>query len=177
MLSESSTTDIEEHHVRTIRTAATILTIGAALAVSGSALVANAAPSNTDRNATLRLTAETEQDAFIDVGSPGPGLGDQIVSADNVFRHGQPFGTDTVICTVVKASPESITCSWIMTMALPDGQITLQGIADGPAGPPTEALSFELAVTGGTGRYRNAGGVAEIVDGPGGVEEIVLRLK
>lgn len=164
--------------MRTIRTTAVIATVASALAVGGTAFAAYADHSQHDNN-VLRLTAETVQDAFVDVGtpSPGPGLGDQIISSDNVFRRGEPVGADGVICTVVKATPDSITRSWIMTIALPGGQITLQGIADGPAGPPTEPLEFELAVTGGTGQYRSARGFAEIIDNPGGVEQIDVYLK
>jgi hypothetical protein len=162
--------------MRTITTAAMIAATCAALAIGGSAFAA-ASDSPGGSHEVLRFTAETEQDAFVDIGSPGPGLGDQIISSDTVFRRGEQVGTDGVICTIVKASPDSITCDWTMTIALPAGQITLQGIADGPAGPPTEPLTFELAVTGGTGQYRNAHGVASIIDNPGGSEEIEVHLK
>ncbi len=169
--------------MRSIKATTAIATVGAALTITGSAFAAAETafppgPTRQDRHdRVLRLTAETEQDAFVHVGAPGPTLGDQIVSADAIFRGDEPFGTDGVTCTIEKASPGSLTCNWIMTLALPGGQITLQGIADGPAGPPTEPLTFELAVTGGTGRYRNARGFAAVVDNPGGVEHIELHLK
>ena len=146
-------------------------TFAAALAFGGTALAGN----NHDGN-VIRLTAQTVQDAFVDAGSPGPTLGDQIISSDTVFRRGEAVGTDGVVCTIVKATPDALTCNWVMTVALPGGQLTMQGIADGPTGPPTEPLSFELAITGGTGQYRSAAGVAQISDNPGGVEEIELRL-
>ena len=146
-------------------------TFAAALAIGTPALAGN----HHDRN-VVRLTAQTVQDEFVDVGSPGPTLGDQIVSSDLVFRHGEAVGTDGVICTIVKVAPDALTCNWVMTVALPGGQVTMQGIADGPTGPPTKPLSFELAVTGGTGQYRGAEGVARISDNPGGVEEIELRV-
>ena len=146
-------------------------TFTAAVAIGSPALAGN----HHDHN-VVRLTAQTVQDAFVDIGSPGPTLGDQIISSDTVFRHGEAVGTDGVICTIVKATPDALTCNWAMTLALPGGQLTMQGIADGPTGPPTEPLSFELAITGGTGQYRSAEGVAQISDNPGGVEEIELHL-
>ena len=158
----------------------------AVLAIAGSlaivAIVAGpaasgAVPSQSSRHGTvLHLTTETSQDGFVDVGSPGPGLGDQIVSSDTVFRNGKAVGTDGVVCTVVKATPDALTCQWLMTMDLPGGQLTMQGIADGPTHPPTEPLVFALAITGGTGLYRDATGVAEVVDNPAGREDITVRL-
>ena len=102
-------------------------TFAAALAVGGTALAGN----NHNGN-VIRLTAQTVQDAFVDVGSPGPSLGDQIISSDTVFRRGEAVGTDGVSCTIVKATPDALTCNWAMTVALPGGQLTMQGIADGP---------------------------------------------
>jgi hypothetical protein len=80
------------------------------------------------------------------------------------------------VCTVVNSTPDALTCQWVMTVSLPDGQLTLQGIADGPTGPPTEPLEYTLAVTGGTGKYRGAGGSADIMDNPGGAEQVTVRL-
>lgn len=126
----------------------------------------------------IALTAETEQFAVVDVGTPGPvlGLGDQIISSDKVFRKGKQVGTDGVVCTVVKATADSLTCQWAMTISLPEGHLTLQAIADGPTGPPTEPTAVTFAVTGGTGQFRNAHGLAHVIDNAGGSETITLRL-
>lgn len=157
--------------MRSIHTAAAVVTACLAGALGGS--VAHGSGGE-----VLNLTARTEQFAVIDVGTPGPalGLGDQIVSSDKVFRNGKPVGTDGVTCTVVKATPQAMTCNWQMTIALPEGQLTLQAIADGPTGPPTEPIKTTFAITGGTGRYRNAHGTADITDNPGGTEQITARL-
>jgi allene oxide cyclase-like protein len=126
----------------------------------------------------MRITAVTDQFAVIDVGDPGPavGLGDQIVSSDHLSRSGSPAGRAGTVLTVVGVGPDTLTTQLVSTLALPEGQVVLQGIGDGPTGPPTEPLSFTLAVTGGTGKYREAGGVAHILDLPGGREEITLEL-
>lgn len=126
----------------------------------------------------LRLDATTEQFALVDHDGKGPGPGDQLVSSDRLTRAGSttPIGTDAVTCTVVNVTDTSMTCSWTMVVSLPDGQITLQGLSVGPNRPPTDALTFPLAVTGGTGRYRSASGEAEIVDNPDHTEKITVRL-
>jgi hypothetical protein len=162
-----------------------LATVGLAAVVAGaltvgSVPVATAAPGGPGQHAgtVLTLTAETEQFAVVDVGSPGPalGLGDQIVSSDRLTRFGKPAGRGATVMTVVATSPTALTTQLLTTLDLPDGQIILQGIGDGPTGPPTDAIEFTLAVTGGTGRYQNAHGSADIVDRPGGVENIALRL-
>ncbi len=63
-----------------------------------------------------------------------------------------------------------------MTISLPEGHLTLQAIADGPTGPPTEPTAVTFAVTGGTGQFRNAHGLAHVIDNAGGSETITLRL-
>jgi hypothetical protein len=106
--------------MRSIYTAAAVATAClAATAVSGSL----AGGSSYDGTEVLDLTAQTEQFAVIDVGTTGPalGLGDQIISSDKVFRNGKAVGTDAVTCTVVKATAQTITCHWVMAIALPEG--------------------------------------------------------
>jgi len=158
------------------------LTLGALALAGGSLVLATSSAMATGgsgwNSSVLKLSTETINFAVVDVGAPGPALGqgDQIISADKVFRNGKEIGTDGVVCTVVNSTPDALTCQWVMTMSLPDGQLTLQGIADGPTGPPTEPLAYTLAVTGGTGSYRGAGGSADIVDNPGGAEQVTVRL-
>ena len=154
--------------------------VGGSLAL-GSAVVASATPTGPDdrgRSTALHLTAETDQFAIIDVGSKGPalGLGDQIVSSDQLTRLGKPAGRGGTVMTVVGTSPSTLTTQVVTTLTLVDGQIILHGIGDGPTGPPTEPLTFSLAVTGGTGTYKNARGFADIIDRPGGTELITIRL-
>jgi hypothetical protein len=160
--------------MRSIHTAAAVAAACLAATAVGGSLVGG----SSDGVEVLDLTAQTEQFAVIDVGTPGPalGLGDQIISSDKVFRDGKAVGTDGVTCTVVKATAQAITCNWVMTIALPDGLLTLQAIADGPTGPPTEPTKVTFAVTGGTGRFRSAHGTADITDNPGGTEQIAVRL-
>jgi len=126
----------------------------------------------------LHLTTETSQFSVVDVGAQGPalGLGDEIISSDRVFRDGQQVGRSGTELTVVGTSPGTLTTDVLTTIELPEGQLVLQGIVDGPTGPPTTPLTSTLAVTGGTGAFSRATGVAEIIDRPGGTEELAVRL-
>ncbi len=155
--------------------------VGGSLAI-GSAVVASAKPTGSDDRGhatVLYLTSETEQFAVIDVGNPGPalGLGDQLVSSDRITSFGKPVGRGGTVATVVGTRPTALTTQVVTTLDLHNGQIVLHGIGDGPTGPPTEPIKFTLAITGGTGSYKNASGFADIIDRPGGTETITIRLR
>lgn len=94
--------------------------------------------------------------AFIDLGAPGPGIGDRLVFSNPIFdTAGQQVGRDGAECVIVRIEanepPERqqvVQCT--ISVLLADGQITVQGLAQG-----TENY---FAVTGGTGAYRKARG-------------------
>ncbi len=84
----------------------------------------------------------------------GDSLGDTLTFANEVFdaRSGKKVGTDQGQCvrTVVG---EAFECYW--TTFLPRGQITVEG-------PFYDAADSTLAITGGTGAYRNARGTMDL---------------
>jgi hypothetical protein len=127
---------------------------------------------------TLHLTTRTDQFAFVDQGPPGPSVGDQLVFSDTVFRDGVRVGTSTSTCVMTKVTATTATCSQVIAFALPEGQLVLQGITEGPNRPPQpgEQFRFALAVTGGTGAYRTARGDADGVDLAGGEEQYTIRI-
>jgi hypothetical protein len=161
-----------------------IATVGfAALAgggiVFGSAISAIAGPPMPGVKTTvIQLRSETKQFALIDVGDKGPalGLGDEIVSSDQLFRHGEPVGRSGTVLTVVGVDKDRLTTQWLTTIDLTEGQLILQGVGDGPTAPPTVPITFTVGVTGGTGAFSRARGVATIIDRPGGTEDITVRL-
>ena len=159
---------------------AALVAVPAAL-VSGAAfwLGASAVPaSGHPKPDTIELAATTGEFAIVQHGTPGPALhlGDQIVSNDTLTRSGKKVGTDGVVCEVVKITKTAMTCHWTMNLSLPEGQLLLGGITDGPLHKPTEPLKFTLAVAGGTGRYQSARGQASIVDNPDETEQITIQL-
>jgi hypothetical protein len=112
----------------------------------------------------LRLVAVEIQSEFLDLGAPGPSLGDELVFSETLFKHGREVGTSGAVCTVVQAvAPyDVLTYHCVGTLSLRGGQITLQGLievqGEDDPGP------FVVAITGGTGKYSGASGTAVVRD-------------
>ena len=113
---------------------------------------------------TLRLVAEQTQFEFLDLGTAGPSLGDELVFSETLFKNGREVGVSGVVCTAtqVMAPYDVLTFHCVGTLSLRSGQITLQGLievqGEDDPGP------FVVAITGGTGAYRGAGGQATVFD-------------
>ena len=111
---------------------------------------------------TLRLTATQIQEEFVDVGTPGPSLGDMLVFSERLFKNGREVGESGVVCTVVQAVPpyDVLTFHCVATLSLRKGQITLQGLVEVQG--DTDPGPFTVAITGGTGKFRCASGKAVV---------------
>jgi hypothetical protein len=113
---------------------------------------------------TLRLVATENQFEFLDFLTEGPSLGDEIVFSERLFERGREVGESGVVCTVteVVAPYDVLMFQCIGTLSLRRGQITLQGLIEvqGEEDPGP----FTVAITGGTGAYRGAGGEAVVRD-------------
>ena len=105
----------------------------------------------------IEVVAEEADDPVLDLGAAGFGEGDQLVIADVLTVGGKPVGSSAGTCQVVLVDGAKFTVHCVTTLALPEGQITLQGLLAVGA-----ADSFVAAVTGGTGAYRSAHGEARI---------------
>jgi len=112
----------------------------------------------------LRIVATEIQSEFLDFGAPGPSLGDELVFSERLKRKGRSTGVSGVVCTVTKVGVpyEELMFHCVGTLKLKRGQITLQGLitvqGEDDPGP------FTVAITGGTGRYKGAGGKAVVRD-------------
>ena len=125
---------------------------------------------------TLRLVATELQSEFIDVGAPGPSLGDQLVISESLAKNGNDVGMSGVVCTVTHTTPpyDVVTFHCVATLSLQRGQITLQGLIEVQG--PDDPGPFKVAITGGTGAFRGAGGVAVVRDVSDGMSVYKLRL-
>jgi hypothetical protein len=93
---------------------------------------------------------------FIDLGTPGPSIGDRLVWSARIFdTNNQAIGRDAADCVIVSLAPNEppdrqqvVQCT--ISVQLPDGQLTVQGLAQG--------TENHFAITGGTGAYRKARG-------------------
>lgn len=142
----------------------------AALTFAGTALAGDGADQN-----RLTLTGSTVQRNLVDTGEPGFTLGDQIAFSDDLRAGGKPAGVDGGTCTLVRiadAGTQSGTVQCYVTYSLAGGQVTTQGLLELTGGGFTGVQ--ETAITGGTGRYRNARGVARLTFTRPGELEIAL---
>jgi hypothetical protein len=96
-------------------------------------------------------------------------LGDEIVFHDQLSAKGRPVGDEVGSCVVAAVDPGIVAnCSGVIR--LPDGTVAFQ-FANVPGPDPKD-----LALTGGTGRYRTAGGDGTLVEFGNGKGRLTLRL-
>jgi hypothetical protein len=110
----------------------------------------------------LRVVGTTTQAQFLDLGMPGPSLGDEFVFSETLSRRGHDVGTAGGVCTATEVTPpyDVTTFHCVATLDLERGQITLQGLVEFQSEGIMEP--FTVAITGGTGAYFGAGGEARI---------------
>jgi hypothetical protein len=84
-------------------------------------------------------------------------LGDEVVFHDKLFSKGKQVGDDVGTCVIVELTPEVLSnCSAVIRLS--DGTIAAQfATVPGPTPKP-------LALTGGTGAYRDVGGEGTLVE-------------
>ena len=112
----------------------------------------------------LKLSATEDQFEFLDLGTSGPSLGDELVFSETLFYRGREAGMSGVVCTVTHVVPpyDVLTLHCVATLSLRRGQITLQGLVEVQG--EDDPGPFTVAITGGTGAFRGVGGEAVIRD-------------
>jgi allene oxide cyclase len=128
-----------------------IITAVAAIAILAVAGGTVAASERRDGGRLFTVVERAETDIVIDLGAPGDSLGDQLPFGNPIFdkTNTTQVGRDEGYC--VRTNPGlSWECTW--TTILDHGTLTVQGpfYDDG--------RDSKLAITGGTGIYRNARG-------------------
>ena len=114
---------------------------------------ASAGPDGHNGGKTIRVVEHATNDAVTN-GTTGDDVGNILTFANEVFNKSdtEQVGTSQGSCVRIVVG-ESWECSW--TTFLPKGQITVQG-------PFSDTGDSVLAITGGTGKYRNARGEMEL---------------
>ena len=95
------------------------------------------------------------------------GLGDELTFHDLLFANGQQVGDEGGSCVIIDAGQALASCTEVIR--LPGGTIAAQFLN---APPPQK----QLAVTGGTGAYRAAGGEGTLVEFGDGTGSLTLQL-
>jgi hypothetical protein len=85
-------------------------------------------------------------------------LGDEIVFHDQLFANVKRVRDDLGSCVIASITTQELAANCSLVIRLPEGNLTGQFVAvQGPA-------PRGIAVTGGTGRYRSAGGEGTLVE-------------
>ncbi|HLB61626.1 MAG TPA: dirigent protein [Actinomycetota bacterium] len=122
------------------------------------------------RPVRLKVVEHATTDAVVDLKPAGDSSGDLLTFHNKLYNetNSKVIGRDQGSCIRIDTKPGSWECSW--TNILPDGHIAVQG-------PFFDKHDGLLAVTGGTGMYRNARGVMELRSRAGGTEfAFIFRL-
>jgi hypothetical protein len=135
-----------------------------AVALIGSSLMLTSANADhrdrDDHNGeSFRLLTVANQFEEIDVGKKGFSLGDYVAFNDKVFFGKKRVGTLDGTCTTTRLSGDEGAQQCVVTLTLPGGHLTAQGVLEFE-GEDVEGLT--VAITGGTGRYSDAGGEADV---------------
>jgi allene oxide cyclase len=144
---------------------AAALTVGLASGCGGSSGESSAGGSTR----TIHVIEHADTDTTVDVGKKGDSTGDILTYHNKVFdkQDKKSVGKDLGRCIRIEAG-SSYECAW--TTVLHDGQITV----DGPFYDDHDSV---LAITGGTGAYKNARGEMLLRSRKGGSEfDFVFKL-
>jgi allene oxide cyclase len=118
----------------------------------------------------LKLVERATTDAVLDLGATGDSPGDVLTFGNEVYdaENKNKLGSDNGWCIRTVAG-KAWECFW--TLFLQDGQITV-------AGPFMDGADSLLAVTGGTGKYKNTRGEMSLHarDAQGTAYDFVYRL-
>jgi allene oxide cyclase len=131
--------------------------------------VVSAGGSDGSGGKVIHVVEHATTDATTDTGDPGDTSGDILTFANDVFNASDStkVGTDHGYCIRITA-PGSYECNW--TIFLEDGQITVEG-------PFFDTSDSVVAITGGTGAYRNARGQMVLKARNGGTEfDFIFRV-
>ena len=112
---------------------------------------------------TISFTEHQISDQNFNLGSGrGIAVGAVELSANTLIQGSKQIGRDGGSCTITRLSARSADDLCFDVLAVAGGQIDLAGLVPStPQGPGT----FQVAVTGGTGRYQHARGYATVVPG------------
>lgn len=127
-----------------------------------------------DGGDVIRLVSTNASETNLDLGETGEGAGDRFLFAADLLKGGEKVGDEGGECAIVQIVERvAATAHCIATLSLPGGQITLQGLV----AFTDESEPFTVAVTGGTGRYREADGEMTIETVSDTEERYTIRLR
>jgi Allene oxide cyclase barrel like domain len=159
-----------------VRRSTWVVGLGVAAVVAGGAVSASAAPTAAPaaaaKGAVLRydIAFRPFDQNVVDIGTPGPGVGDLLVFQDRILDRGRQVGIQGGSCTITALLPgDHFQTHCVGTIVLPGGQIAFQGLV-------TDAPEKRMAVVGGTGRFRAAAGELTVLENGDDTGSLTVRL-
>jgi hypothetical protein len=141
-----------------------LLVLAGLVAAVGLTIAVVTGGASTAPGQTIHVIEHAHTDTLADVDPAGDSTGDVLTFHNPVFNvaDSQQVGRDQGYCIRIKASSTgSWECNW--TTFLENGHITVEG-------PFFDTKDSKLAITGGTGAYRDARGVMELKSRAGGTK-------
>lgn len=137
-----------------------LLALAALVAAVGLTIAVMTGGASTTPGQTIHVVEHALTDATADINPPGDSSGDVLTFHNPVFNatDAKQVGRDRGYCIRIKA-PGSYECNWMTFLA--NGHITVEG-------PFFDTKDSVLAITGGTGAYKDARGVMELKSKAGG---------
>ncbi|MET8877733.1 hypothetical protein [Nocardia sp. NPDC004604] len=132
------------------------LFVGGGLSGCGQETSAASAPD--DQAEILEATVETDQYAAPDLPPIGPSVGDLHVYSGWLLKDSRRVGEGGGSCQITHVDGDKITMQCLFTAELEQGSLTMQSLWVTGANP------LDMAITGGTGAYRDAQGTARVWD-------------
>ncbi len=135
----------------------------AAWVVIGAPRSANAAKTRTSSGTVVHVIEHAVTDTVVHSGGPGDVTGNLLTWHNKVYdpANTKQVGTDQGSCVRIAPAEGSWECNW--TTFLAGGQITVEG-------PYYDTRNSVLAITGGTGEYRDARGQMALNSREGGAQ-------
>ncbi|MDX3568543.1 allene oxide cyclase barrel-like domain-containing protein [Streptomyces sp. ID05-47C] len=106
----------------------------------------------------LELKVQNDQYAYTDLDPKGPSLGDAHVYSGTAIKDGRSVGRGGGSCQVIHIKGDELTTQCLITMELKRGSLTMQSLW------VSGTSSLDMAITGGTGDFREARGTVRYWD-------------
>ncbi len=132
--------------------------------VSGAAAAGSGGPIARVTHTTAHYNVVPVEQANVDEDPPGLSLGDQTISRNVLRQGGKQVGSLVSACTFTGVDPKPILlCTAVAQLG--SSQLALMVRIPPRFLQNPQGESFRLAITGGTGPYRNARGYGQLASG------------
>ncbi|WP_280402116.1 allene oxide cyclase barrel-like domain-containing protein [Nocardia carnea] len=150
-------------HLNEKRTTSALMRLTAVALIAGTVGGCGTGGDETDEPATeqvevIELHVQNTQYEALDLGPAGPSLGDMDVYSGNAIQEGRRVGQGGGSCQTLHIDGDHVLMQCLITMELERGSVTMQSTWTRGASP------LDMAITGGTGEYRNARGTVRFWD-------------